>query len=294
MKVESKVARSLLGISVGVLSMLAFERPASADVRKDEFVPASERADRAIELSLPVSASVEEVWQAWTTSEGVASFSAPKSRIELRPGGAYEWHFFPDAPEGSRGGEGCRVLALDPPHRLVFSWNAPPSIAGLRASGAKTTVFLDLEPFGGGTRVTLRQVGLGSGAEWDAYHNYFSSAWKHVLTGLRDHFAKAAGSDAKRQKQYVYFISPARKTFETDATAEENRIVGEHFRYLQGLLKEGRLVMAGRTQTSEPTGIVVFEAADDAAAEAVFRGDPAVKAGVFVGEVKPYGVALIR
>lgn len=267
---------------------------AFADVRKDEFVPAAELSDRAIELSLVVNGSIDDVWRAWTTSAGVAQFSARESSIDLRPGGKYEWYFLLDNPEGSRGGEGCRVLALDPPNRLVFSWNAPPQIEGLRSAGAKTTVFLDLEPMGGGTRVTLRQVGLGTGAEWDAYHKYFSSAWKHVLTGLRDHFAKAAGSDAKRLKQYVYFISPARKTFETDATAEENRIVGEHFRYLQGLLKEGRLVMAGRTQTNEPTGIVVFEAADDAAAEVIFESDPAVKAGVFVGEVKPYGVALMR
>ena len=60
-----------------------------------------------------VDAYKNDVWKAWTTEDGTKTFFAPDCKIDLRPGGAYEMYFNPDAPEGDRGGEGCRILALE-------------------------------------------------------------------------------------------------------------------------------------------------------------------------------------
>jgi uncharacterized protein YndB with AHSA1/START domain len=138
-----------------------------------------------------VDAPPSRVWRCWTTKEGIASFFAPDARIELEVGGAYELYMLPDAPEGQRGGEGCRVLAFVPHEVLAFSWNAPPSIPGLRAAGARTQVVLLLAPVRGGrTRVTLVQHGYGEGADWKKYRAYFGKAWPYVLGRLKKKLAR--------------------------------------------------------------------------------------------------------
>lgn len=77
-------------------------------------------------------------------------------------------------------------------------------------------------------------------------------------------------------------------------TADEERIVGEHFEYLKMLHEKGVVTMAGRTLNTDPSGfgIVIFKAMDEAEARFIFEADPAVKAGMFKGEVYPYKVAL--
>jgi uncharacterized protein YndB with AHSA1/START domain len=80
---------------------------------------------RTLEKQVSVPAPIADVWTAWTTAEGVTSFSAPAANIELRIGGPYEWLFMLDAPPGERGAEGCTVQAFLPPRLLAFTWNAP-------------------------------------------------------------------------------------------------------------------------------------------------------------------------
>ena len=94
-------------------------------------------------------------------------------------------------------------------------------------------------------------------------------------------------------KEWVYFLIPPRPTFADDASEFESSKMGEHFQYLQRLLAEGTLLLAGRTQDQPPTGIAIFRAADETAARAIMGADPAVAAGVARGELHPYAVALI-
>ena len=76
--------------------------------------------DRIIEFEVSIPAEMDAVWEAWTTEEGVKSFFAPECRIELHPGGAYEMYFDLDAESGLRGGEGCRILAIEQTSNVVI------------------------------------------------------------------------------------------------------------------------------------------------------------------------------
>lgn len=93
--------------------------------------------------------------------------------------------------------------------------------------------------------------------------------------------------------EFVYFCRPTRDTFLEDATEAELTVVAQHFEYLKDLHAEGKLILAGRCQDGPP-GIVVFEAENTAAATAIMRKDPAVRAGIFEAELHPYHVALMR
>lgn len=95
--------------------------------------------------------------------------------------------------------------------------------------------------------------------------------------------------------QWLYRIVPTRPEMVADATADEQRIVGAHFRYLVELNERGILILAGRTQEEAGTfGITIFEADDEAGARAVMDDDPAVAAGVFAASLHPYAVAVAR
>src|SRR5262245_60457765 len=66
--------------------------------------------ERILRKEVVVEAPVECVWRAWTTTEGIASFFAPNSRIEMQLGGAYELYMGMMKPDesGKRGTEGCK------------------------------------------------------------------------------------------------------------------------------------------------------------------------------------------
>ncbi len=98
-------------------------------------------------------------------------------------------------------------------------------------------------------------------------------------------------------KQFIYVIKPVQRLqVEANWTEAENALVAEHFAYLKGLLADGRLILAGKTDgLDERTfGIVVFEADSMEAAERTMKEDPAVKAGIMTGQVFGFSVALSR
>ena len=96
--------------------------------------------------------------------------------------------------------------------------------------------------------------------------------------------------------QYLYRIQAVRPAMLTDApTADEARLVGEHFAYLKRLRDEGVVLLAGRTQTADLAsfGIIIFRAPDDAAAQRVVDNDPAVVNRVMRAELFPYRIAVL-
>lgn len=143
--------------------------------------------ERILRKEIVIEAPRAEVWNAWTTEDGVRFVSA-KSRIELRVGGAYEW--FLDGPveeDGRRGAEGSRVLAFLPQEMLAFEWTFPPAVMELRKADARTQVVILFEELDGHrTRVRLHALGWESGPAWDHAYNYFDRAWSMVLDLLKE------------------------------------------------------------------------------------------------------------
>lgn len=136
--------------------------------------------DRRIILHSDVPASVSDVWKAWTTKDGCKTFFAPDCRIDLRVGGAYEMYFMPDKPAGTRGGEGCSILALQEHAMLSFTWNAPPEMPNIRKQFTHVTLYFNaVDQIT--TRMQLIHNGWGRGEEWDAAFAYFEKAWGAVV-----------------------------------------------------------------------------------------------------------------
>jgi uncharacterized protein YciI len=94
--------------------------------------------------------------------------------------------------------------------------------------------------------------------------------------------------------EWIYFIHPPREDFAATMTAEEEAVWQQHFARLQRLHAEGVLVLAGPTLGRVNTGITIFEAPDEAAAQRIMDEDPVIAGGYARGEFRPFRVSLLR
>ena len=125
------------------------------------------------------------LYSTWTSRDGLLERLGITANVDCRIGGRYEFLFLHDEPEGLRGGEGCRILAMEPERLLVFTWNSPPAMV---TRGQHTWVVLTFTPVDGGTLLRLAHWGHGQGPEWDANREYFRAAWSRMLTGVAGAF----------------------------------------------------------------------------------------------------------
>ena len=139
------------------------------------------------EVILP--ATPDRIWQAWTTDKGATGFFAPRASVDLAIGGKYEMYFDPEQPKGKQGSEGCRILSFIPGEMLSFTWNAPPSMAGVRKRNTWVVITItELSP--GKTRLSLVHLGWQAGPEWKKALVYFDRAWEIVLGRLHHYLQK--------------------------------------------------------------------------------------------------------
>ncbi|HOO96150.1 MAG TPA: SRPBCC domain-containing protein [Caldisericia bacterium] len=136
--------------------------------------------EKSLTGSIEINAPVCEVWDAWTTKEGIGKFLAPDCNIEIKPGGKFEIYFDIDEEYGRRGTEGMIVMAVQKPKMLSFTWNSPPHLEKTRDQ--MTHVCLRFEEISDSkTKLTLTQDGWGEGDVWDEAFNYFKRAWFDIV-----------------------------------------------------------------------------------------------------------------
>ena len=144
-------------------------------------------SERAIDKEMVVPATLDAVWAAWTTRQGIVSFFAPDALVEARVGGPFQIYINPGAAAGMRGADDMRFLAVQPKKMISFDWNAPPSLPEARTQRTFVVVrFAQIDDKN--TRVTLHHTGWGDGGEWDKAYTYFDRAWGTVLGNLKKRF----------------------------------------------------------------------------------------------------------
>jgi uncharacterized protein YciI len=94
--------------------------------------------------------------------------------------------------------------------------------------------------------------------------------------------------------EWIYFLHPPREDFAATMTEAEQEVWGRHFARLQQLYAEGKIILVGPTLGSKNTGVCVFEAPDEATAQAIVDEDPTIAEGFATGELRPFKVSLLR
>jgi uncharacterized protein YndB with AHSA1/START domain len=139
--------------------------------------------DKALKFEVSVPASVEAVWEAFSTSEGLSTWLTPGAVVDLRKGGEWTAHF----PGGKTGGGS--ILSFIPRREMVLSAMAPEFFPTVRAE--RTTATFRFFPQGKATTlVQLDQTGWKEGAEWDKAYEYLAAGNMQLLETLRRRFVE--------------------------------------------------------------------------------------------------------
>jgi uncharacterized protein YndB with AHSA1/START domain len=164
---------TILALCVGLLAA-ATDAPVS--------VSKLDLPEKALHFEVTVPAPVGEVWNAFTTRDGLASWLWPDVRVDLREGG--DWLVL--YPEGKTGGG--TILAFSPQRRLVLSAMAPEQFPEVRRERTRAVFeFHGLTP--SSTRVTLTQTGWKQGKEWNDAYDYLANGNAILLRQLYRRFA---------------------------------------------------------------------------------------------------------
>jgi len=144
-------------------------------------VTMQQTSGRTIEKEIFIRATPERVFRALTEKAELEAWFVKEATIDLRVGGALRLFWDPESVEGT-------FLEIDPPRRVVFTWDERPAIAGI------TTSAFTLTAEGEGTRLHLVHSGFGSGAAWDRLFNNINGGWDSELQKLRTYLEEASRS----------------------------------------------------------------------------------------------------
>lgn len=99
------------------------------------------------------------------------------------------------------------------------------------------------------------------------------------------------------KKQFIYVLRPIPRLLkEENWTEREENITGRHFKYLQKMLADGKLILAGKTDGLDDNtfGIVIIEADSKDEAMEIMNNDPGVAEGIMLAELYPYTIAIMK
>jgi uncharacterized protein YndB with AHSA1/START domain len=157
------------------------------EVANSSFVEAS--GDRAIQLSIDVAAPAQQVFSAFTTSEGFASWATPVAHVDLRVGGFIEASYDGKAKIGDPANIRNEILAYVPDRLLVIrNVQAPPGFADPDLFRHTATVIEFTPSDASHTHVTLTNAGYGSGKRWDTLYRHFEWGDAYTLAELKGRF----------------------------------------------------------------------------------------------------------
>ena len=139
-----------------VASIAALVAAISVSVRAQDVGPISHEGI--------VESSVEQVWAAYTTSEGLRSWLAPHAEIDLKVGGLMRTNYNPQGQLGDAGTIENVILAFEPLRMISIKVAKPPTNFPFPNAIRDMWSVLYFSPAGPG-RTNLRSVSLGFGPD---------------------------------------------------------------------------------------------------------------------------------
>jgi uncharacterized protein YndB with AHSA1/START domain len=155
------------------------------------------RAERKIELTIDIDATLEEVWQALTTGEGIARWFAPHAAVTPGEGGSVSVGWDPKEMWEQP------ITVWEPQLRMQTASEMPSKDGRM----VRLAVDYYLEVQGGRVRVRLVHSGFDD-SSWDDYIDGLDAGWSYFLFNLKHALERHRGVD--RSQQSARFRTTAR------------------------------------------------------------------------------------
>jgi uncharacterized protein YndB with AHSA1/START domain len=154
---------------------------------------ANAQETRPIVAEVVMDASIEEVWDAWTTRDGLRAWMAPHAEIDLRLGGLLRTNYHPRGTIGDSQTIENVILSFEPGRMLsIRVARFPSDFPFPNAIGSMWTVVY-LEPVEAG-RTKLRVVSLGFGPDDEsrAMRAFFERGNAFTVQQLQAYFSRSS------------------------------------------------------------------------------------------------------
>jgi uncharacterized protein YndB with AHSA1/START domain len=135
----------------------------------------AETGERYLRQELIVSASLADVWAAFTTEEGLQTWAAPVVEVDLRMGGSFKSNYDPEAEIGDPGTISVTFVNYVPLKLLTLQAELgdpfPEEIRQAQQRLYNILEFEEVDPER--TRIVSWGVGYGKGGSWDEFMSFF-------------------------------------------------------------------------------------------------------------------------
>jgi uncharacterized protein YndB with AHSA1/START domain len=137
-----------------------------------------------------VDASVDEVWLAFTSKDGLESWMAAHAAIDLRLGGSMMKHYDPKGTLGDSKTIENTILAFEPKRMLSFRVSKPPEGFPFPRAVKNMWTVIYFEPLNA-LKTQFREVGLGFGDDEESQkmREFFDRGNAATLAQLQKHFS---------------------------------------------------------------------------------------------------------
>jgi uncharacterized protein YndB with AHSA1/START domain len=145
------------------------------------------RTDRAIDLTIDIDATLEEVWHALTTGEGIANWFAPHAAVTPGEGGSVSVGWDPKEMWTQP------ITVWEPLRRMQTASEMPSADRIVRLA-----VDYHLETQGRRVRVRLVDSGFDDSGSWDDYIDGLDAGWSYFLFNLKHALERHRGVDRRQ------------------------------------------------------------------------------------------------
>lgn len=133
-----------------------------------------------------IQAPIEEVWDAWTTTEGILKWMVPHGRVDFKVGGKYTSTYDPSSDLNGEEVIENTILAYDPHKMIAFRTTKTPASFPFTAAIANTWSVVYFED-AGIDKVIVRVHGLGYGDDEQSQmmRDFFNQGNQMLLETLK-------------------------------------------------------------------------------------------------------------
>ena len=151
--------------------------------------------EKRLDFEVEIPATPNDVWIALSTTEGLKTWLAPETRVDLRKGGDWVVLF-----NGASAGGGT-IIDFVQGKSITLAAMAPETFPTVRKE--RTTALFEIvsSKDGKSSIVHLRQTGWKTGEEWDKAFDYLATGNSQLLNQLRQRFVSGPFDWAKLMKK---------------------------------------------------------------------------------------------
>jgi uncharacterized protein YndB with AHSA1/START domain len=154
---------------------------------------------RGIDLTIDIDATLDEVWHALTTGEGIARWFAPYAAVTPGEGGSVSVGWDPNEMWET-------PITVWEPQRRMQTASEMPSKDG---SMVRLAVDYYLDVQGGRVRVRLVHSGFDDSGSWDDYIDGLDAGWTYFLFNLKHALERHRGVDRQQLSARFRTTAPA-------------------------------------------------------------------------------------